>query len=432
MDVTITHTQACHLDRVHPHDSHGAAPGMRYRPWPIRGSALPGHFSLGVNAWGTAYTLSWRGVKCPLQIRSGWISLSEVSEGGAAVAALDIWGGYFPPAPAGELEIPFETFIRSVYLTVSLEPCTKPDETCTKQDEQAVAVHALAARSAASIVHRSHNVCFEFPRTSRRLWSNEENLRKLSAYYNSLLSPDFAEGSTSSQAVPSSSSLPDYTYDDSDAETDELELGCKAKSKKGEEQDQHEEQDQKKESGGAPFKTVTIVDTAYTTYFAVLVWISTGYIRFAPLRSKFRSDGRGVKQARAAELDKMISQSDSELPPPASPKSVYRLAHLLELPDLLQLALDDFKSQLSSTNIAYELYSDVSCCYEAIRDIALEFAAENWKEVSEAEGTREMERRACAGELPRAASGVSMLLARNLLAKYGECNSLDQGGVVVA
>ncbi|GAA5886308.1 hypothetical protein JCM5296_003556 [Sporobolomyces johnsonii] len=271
----------------------------------------------------------------------------------------------------------------------------------------------------ASVVHRSHNVCFDFPRTSRQLWSNEDNLRKISPYYNSLLSSDFAEGSTSSQAISSSSSLPDYTYEDSDAETDELELGCKVKSKKGEEQDQHEEQDQKKEIGGTPFKTVTIVDTAYTTYFAILVWFATGYISFAPLRSKFKSDDRGAKQARAAELDKIVSESDSQLPPPASPKSVYRLAHLLELPELLQLALDNFRSQLSPANVAYELFSDVSCSYDAVRDVALEFAVANSKEVGEAEGTREMEQRGHADELPKGAAGISMLLARKLMAKYG-------------
>ncbi|GAA5866038.1 hypothetical protein JCM1840_003386 [Sporobolomyces johnsonii] len=267
--------------------------------------------------------------------------------------------------------------------------------------------------SIASIVHRSpNNVCFKFPRSSLKLWSNEDNLRTLSAYYNSLLSSDFAEGSTSSQAVPSSSSLAEYTYDDSDAETDELELGCKSKSKKG------KEQDQKKELDGAPSKTVTVVDTAYTTYLAFLVWIATGYIRFAPLRSKFKSDTEADKQARATELARLVSEGDSQLPTPVSPKSLYRLAHLLEIPELLQLALDNFTSQLSPANVAYELYSDVSCSYEAIRDAALEYAVANWKEVSKAEGTREMEERGYADKLPKGSMGTFILLSRKLTEKY--------------
>ncbi|GAA5877611.1 hypothetical protein JCM1840_005857 [Sporobolomyces johnsonii] len=373
-------------------------------------------FFLGVNLGESAYVLSWKAVKHPLEVGAGRISLSS---NGREVAAVDIWAGNFPPSSVGELEIPFTTFIFKLDPNVWTIDFAISLETRTRLGEQALAIQTLAARSAASVVHRSHNVCFDFPRTSRQLWSNEENLRKISPYYNSLLSSDFAEGSTSIPAVSNSSSLPDYTYDDSDAETDELELGCKAKSKKGEEQDQHEEQGQKKESGGAPFKTVTIVDTAYTTYFAVLVWLATGYIRFAPLRSKFRSDDKGVKQARAAELDKMVSESDPRLPPPASPKSVYRLAHFLELPELLQLALDSFKSHLSPANVAYELYGDVSCSYEAVRDVALEFAVDKWKEVGEAEGTREMEQRGHADELPKGATGTSMLLARKLMAKYG-------------
>ncbi|GAA5862955.1 hypothetical protein JCM1840_002338 [Sporobolomyces johnsonii] len=406
--MPIVHTQQCTFD-------FGLTGGTKYPRFTsasINCSALPGSFSLGLNDTATAYMLSWTAVKQPLEIMGGSISVSQ--SGGPVVGAVDIWAGNFPPTPAGQLEIPCGT---KSYLKVTLTISLK---TRTDQGEEAPGIQTLAARSAAFVVHPSpNNVCFDFPRTSRQLWSNEDNLRKLSAYYDSLLSSDFAEGSTSSQAVPKSSSLAEYTYDDSDAETDELELGCKVKSKKDEKQAQHQERDQKKENDGAPFKTVTITDTAYTTYYALLVWMATGYIRFAPLRSKFRSAEGGSKQARATEIDKLLSQqSDAQqFPPPASPKSVYRLAHLLELPDLVQLALDNFKSQINPANVAYELYSDVSCYYNPIRDVALEFAVANWKEVREAEGTREMERRAYAEELPKAAAGVSMMLAWKLTAK---------------
>ncbi|GAA5895026.1 hypothetical protein JCM5296_000940 [Sporobolomyces johnsonii] len=382
-------------------------------------STLPGTFSLCVNDTQTIYKLSWTAVLHPLEIASGHISLSSDE---AVVAEVDLWAGNFPPSSAGDLDIACKSFSSSVVLTISLE-------TCNKQEEQAMALQTVAARSAASILDRSpNNVCFKFPRTSRYLWANEDNLRKLSAYYDSLLSSEFAEGSTSSQAVPSSSLLAEYTYEDSDIEADELELGRKLKSKTEQEQGQNAELD------GAPFKMVTVVDTAYTTYFAVLVWVATGYIRFAPLRSKFRSDNMwgfaslcskfmsgdtGDDQARAVELKKVFSRSSPQLPLPTSPKSVYRLAHLLELPQLLQLALNNFKSQLRPANVAYELYSDVACAYEAIRDAALDFAVTNWKEVSKAAGTREMERRAYAGELPKEAMGTVMLLSRKLSETYG-------------
>ncbi|GAA5874817.1 hypothetical protein JCM1840_003889 [Sporobolomyces johnsonii] len=410
--MSITYTQPCTFN-LSPTNSllgHDNNWYRRYLAVPITCSTLPGNFSLRVNADKTAYTLSWTAVKHPLEIVGGCVSLSS---NGAALASVDIWAGKFPSSSAGGLEIPFTTFQTSLDLAISLE-------TGTKQNEQAKDNQTLAARSAAIVVHRSPNdVCFEFPRTSQQLWSNEDNLRKLSTYYASLLSSDFAEGSTSSQLVPISSSLDDYTYEDSDAETDGLEVGSKVKSKKSEKPAQPEDQDQDKEVDGAPFKRITVVDTAYTTYFAVLVWIATGYIRFAPLRSKFMSDAKGAEQARAAEIDKISTHGDSQLPPPTSPKSVYRLAHLLELPELLQLALDNYKSQISAANVAYELYSDVSCSYEAIRDVALEFAVAHWKEVGEAEGTREMERRAYAEELPKAATRTSMLLARKLMVKYG-------------
>ncbi|GAA5906107.1 hypothetical protein JCM5296_001048 [Sporobolomyces johnsonii] len=410
--MDITHTQPCTFTSARQINHHQGGYIDRYTTVSINCSTLPGSFSLCVNDKNTAYTLSWTAVTGLLEIVGGCISLSR---NGATVASVDIWPGKFPSSFAGGLEIPFTTFHASFDLAISLEMGNK-------QDEQAKDIQTLAARSSAIVVNRSpNNVCFDFPRTSQQLWSNEDNLRKLSTYYASLLSSDFAEGSTTSQLVPISSSLVDYTYEDSDAETDGLEVGPKVKSKKGEKPGEHEEQDQNKESiDSAPFKTVPVVDTAYTTYFAVLVWIATGYIRFAPLRSKFTSDARGAEQARAAEIDKMLfSHSDLQLPPPASPKSVYRLAHLLELPELLQLAFDNYKSQISAANVAYELYSDVSCSYEAIRDVALEFAVAHWKEVGGAEGTREMERRAYAEELPKAATRTSMLLARKLMAEYG-------------
>ncbi|GAA5905973.1 hypothetical protein JCM5296_001305 [Sporobolomyces johnsonii] len=397
--MPIAHTQRCTLSDLN---------GGYGRPVSIKCSALPGTFSLRVHETTAAYTLSWKAVEQPLEIAGGRISLSS---NGAEGTAVKLWPGHFPPSSAGELYFPYKDggMLAPLDFKISLVTGNK----------QAV----LAARSSASIHHRSPNdVCFQFPRTSCQLWSNEDNLRKLSTYYDSLLSSDFAEGSTSSQAVPSFSSLAEYTYDDSDVETDALKLGWKATSKKGEKQAQHKKQGQNMERGGVPFKTVTIVDTAYTTYSAVLVWIATGYIRFAPLRSKFKSGDKGDKsdkQARAAEVNKIFSRRDSQLPPPVSPKSVYRLAHLLEIPDLLQLALDNFKSQLSPANVAYELYSDVSCSYEAIRDVALDFTVANWKEVSKAEGTREMEQRAYAEELPKAAMGTVMLLSRKLSEKYG-------------
>ncbi|GAA5957883.1 hypothetical protein JCM21900_001297 [Sporobolomyces salmonicolor] len=128
--------------------------------------------------------------------------------------------------------------------------------------------------------------------------------------------------------------LQEYTYEDSDAETDELEHGSKVQREKGKKQAQHKEQDHNKESEGVAIKRVTVID--------------------------------------------------------------------------------NFKSQLSPANVAHELYSDVSCSYDAVRDVALDFAVANWKEVREAEGTHESERRAYAGELPTAAAAVSMLLARTL------------------
>ncbi|GAA5918934.1 hypothetical protein JCM1841_006691 [Sporobolomyces salmonicolor] len=132
----------------------------------------------------------------------------------------------------------------------------------------------------------------------------------------------------------------------------------------------------------------------------------------APLRFTFRSERTDITQARAAEIGTMFRQGDSQLPPPVSPKSVYRLAHFLQDADLVQLALDNFKSQLGPANVAYELYSGVACSYEAIRDVVLEIVVDNWKEVSQAQGTGELEQNAGAR--------TCMLLAQKRMEKDGK------------
>lgn len=69
-----------------------------------------------------------------------------------------------------------------------------------------------------------------------------------------------------------------------------------------------------------------------------------------------------------------------DFPLAASPRGVYKLAHLLEMPELEALALDDFKSQLTSDNVLYQLTTDLAF-YDPVRDALVNFAVENWSAV---------------------------------------------------
>lgn len=128
---------------------------------------------------------------------------------------------------------------------------------------------------------------------------------------------------------------------------------------------------------------------------ALLCWIGTGFIEFAPLRSKHQyelddrvSDSDGELVEDPQRINSIVnSYSDEPLGAPASvsPKSIYRLAHYLEIDKLSKLALANFESQLSCLNVIHELYSDIASHSPEIRDIALDFVVLYWDEVR---GTR--------------------------------------------
>ncbi|GAA5827257.1 hypothetical protein JCM11251_001196 [Rhodosporidiobolus azoricus] len=74
------------------------------------------------------------------------------------------------------------------------------------------------------------------------------------------------------------------------------------------------------------------------------------------------------------------------LPLPVSPKSAYRLAHLLQLEDLQNESLEAFRSSLSAANAAYELFTDTALAYDELREIVVEVIVEKWKDVKKTEG----------------------------------------------
>ncbi|GAA5898569.1 hypothetical protein JCM8208_004701 [Rhodotorula glutinis] len=247
-----------------------------------------------------------------------------------------------------------------------------------------------------------YDVCLDFPRLGRQLWTTSAVL-SASPYYKDLLSSSFQEGKASDGEV-------DAEYGASVAPS--------------------------LVSPSAPFHRVVIKDSAYSTYRALLVWLQTGHIEFARLRSAATSASGGEVKSRgssAGECPRRAPAPSSTRPlsPPrssstsssstarampltASPKSVYRLADLLSLPQLKSLALASFTTQLSPSNAFPELYTDAAACYPALRDAALEFAVARWAEVEGASATREVEQRAERGELPVGSARTAMLLARRL------------------
>lgn len=256
----------------------------------------------------------------------------------------------------------------------------------------------------------SNNVLISFPRTGHSLWSNESILSDASPYLSALLKSGFSESTALDDECPTpdtSNRFEPYEYDDSDEERDEL--------------DKATEKGRKAERAG--FKRITVVQSTYTTYSNVICWIGSGYIRFAPLKSVGRFSPSS-SDSEQSEENSQTTVKRTRVPRPASPKSVYRLAHLLELPELSALALDNFKLQLTPANVAHELYTDVASTHAELRDVALDYVAEHWKEVIESKAWTDMLNDTSAGG-PDGHTG--MLLSQKLMEKWGTSNKDADG-----
>lgn len=242
-----------------------------------------------------------------------------------------------------------------------------------------------------------NDVRFTFAGTEATLWMSESVLAKLVPHFKIALSSSFVKGKkkkpvpTTPGALLSDKWRPFAVSDD---ETDDL-LNRSYSTRI------HE-----RRKPVASAKTIEVTETAYTTYAASLLWLVSQQIDFAPLKSNNH-------EMRFAYLTKALD-ADPFLPAPASPKSVYRLAHLLELDDLRKLALSAFVRQLNNMNAARELFCDVSCAYPEIRDAALEYVVKNYSAVKRSTAWADMKKCADAGDLPIGTSHTLMLLSERL------------------
>ena len=224
-------------------------------------------------------------------------------------------------------------------------------------------------------------------------------------YFKTLFESGFAEGSPSTPeqgAAKSNQRAVEREYDDSDDGTDESTLSSNADS----------DSVASTPSSDLSFRIVNIDAAAYTTYRALLCWLQTGHIAFAPLRSSFRlqSDPIALRTAKIKTAHLKLSH-----PVSASPKSVYRLAHFLELPKFAKLALDNLKSQLTKENIAFEVFGDVASIYEEVRKVEVEYAVEHWELVIGSPAMAEVGRLVDELELP--SFGPASLRIHRLLAE---------------
>lgn len=353
------------------------------------------------------FGIEWSNAHSDLYITQGTL---EIKVDGEATCILNIKEQRFPPFRCGTVWS--EETNKESYASVEVRVCFEVAVHAPGSAASMAALIDCAARAfgtfrsqslhaelpvstVATLQQTQNDVRFVFPSPSKDLWASSSRLRTASSYFETLLSSSFEEGQMKLDADPMQAELVrQRDFDDSDDETDEIAEGSAVIAAAT------------PTSAAAPHSTVRVSQTARATYAALLLWLATRIIDFAPLRS---SGGSSRK-----EHIKEALQMRPTRPAPVSPKSVYRLAHLLDLEPLKSLALAKLTAELNVANAASELFSDVASSYPAIRDAALNFVVAKRAAVLASHGWRLAETRAGSGSLPPASVHTALLLARRL------------------
>ncbi|BGP32920.1 hypothetical protein JCM10296v2_004705 [Rhodotorula toruloides] len=151
-----------------------------------------------------------------------------------------------------------------------------------------------------------HNVRLFFPTLEIDLWSESSVLTRSSSYFETLFASGFDETRTICSGVHSTTSsaasphVGAEDFEDSDRETDELFI---------------KKHPIRQHSGEVSLahKQVNVTRTAFTTYRAVLAYLRTGFIAFAPLSSTFPSGISAPAPTRISKVTAAVA-SDPSLP----------------------------------------------------------------------------------------------------------------------
>ncbi|KAL8277609.1 hypothetical protein RQP46_010041 [Phenoliferia psychrophenolica] len=206
-----------------------------------------------------------------------------------------------------------------------------------------------------------NNVRFVFPRDGgRELWMSDQVLPIVAPFYsrNMFSSTPGNSNATSSTSLDPSSSRSALAFDDSDDDDALADPPVPAP-----------------ERFTYPHHTIKITEFSYHTYRAVFSWIASHYIEF-----------------RTNDANSPTPQEPPSSTPPrlASAKSVYRLAHLLEIPELEALALEAIRSQVTVATVVADLFSKTSLKFPAVLDILCQFMVKNREEMTEAGNWEEL------------------------------------------
>ncbi|CCM02297.1 uncharacterized protein FIBRA_04386 [Fibroporia radiculosa] len=172
----------------------------------------------------------------------------------------------------------------------------------------------------------------------------------------------------------------------------------------------------RKGSSSHNMRKIVIKDSAFVTWQWVVLYLYTGHIAFAPLTSQ-GAEKRQIEREQYHSLN-------PEYPHPCSPKSMYRLADMLGLDTLKQLALNNIESKLFMNNIYEEIFSTFSARYTAILDLEIRFFDNwvYWNSPTFPEFERKLQALA-AGQLPHTVPALASLFKICMAHKGGYCKT---------
>ncbi|KAI0341443.1 hypothetical protein BDW22DRAFT_1485432 [Trametopsis cervina] len=240
------------------------------------------------------------------------------------------------------------------------------------------------------------------------IYANSSLVIAAAPHFMNMLQGEFREGQLRplyEELSPDEKSMDDYDYSsDSDLDDEESELleddgnsndsgyddghtgqsdsasgaqGTEAKPKEASsnsEQDTHTSSLPMHSPGVQYGRIITLSTGAYRTWKALIPYLYHGQVKFANLRSH-------PVQTKAKELPEAFT--------PCSPKSIYRLADMYNLPKLKAEALENIKSQLTPKNIVQELRSSLTFHYDEIQRMEVIFACEGAQRTAVLEGLSE-------------------------------------------
>ncbi|KAL9933115.1 hypothetical protein V8E36_007833 [Tilletia maclaganii] len=168
-------------------------------------------------------------------------------------------------------------------------------------------------------------------------------------------------------------------------------------------------------------RQVVIQDSAYPTFRALLHFLYTDTVNFAPLTSSFlpadmslddltafpstdrdstSADKFAFEMHRAhkkrKELIDLYSSQNPDKPQPCSAKAMYKLADKLHIEDLRKRAQDHIAASLTVQCIVYEVFGNFTMRFPEIRKMETEFLLKHWGQVKKSVAMKTIFSRAAA------------------------------------